>query len=343
MFAIGRAGYTWIYYSLYDPLTGNELNDKMKFLDVINMMLKNKANREINGVNASVFLDEYNMEYYLRQADRALKKYGRNRMSRSRMTGEQFYEKIHEMVDVANQIMNKTLVPNLFDLIPLKKDGTFQKARRIYIYDNGISYCETDSAGEYISGERIALAIVPYGINPWYEFMDMNEKVDEHRARLAITIVSGVRKLYPLLDRSLKIQNIKTKSTYIKQEDLKPGKIYKEKSGTEYLFLGGISIVSYPSTTPNLILTSKNKHIYGCEYLRVTKKVRDVLDGCNSLDEFLEKWAHVKLKTDNTEELGFSSRGRTSLRKFIEETSNPCPKGWIKVNMSGPNATPGLP
>ena len=105
--------------------------------------------------------------------------------------------------------MNQEKVPNLFDLIPLKKDSTFQKARRIYIYDNGISYCETDSSGEYITGRRIALAIVPYGINPWYEFMDMNEKVDEHRARLAITIVSGVRKLHPLLNKSLKIQDIK--------------------------------------------------------------------------------------------------------------------------------------
>lgn len=301
------------------------------------------AKKEIYNGDLSIFYDEENFNHYLVHAKKIKDVCGKSKLANTNITGEDYYRKIYELVKVANMIMNKEKAPNLFDLIPLKKDGTFQKARRIYIYDNGISYCETDSAGEYISGERIALAIVPYGINPWYEFMDMNEKVDEHRARLAITIVSGVRKLFPLLDRSLKVQNIKTKSTYIKQEDLKPGKIYKEKSGTEYLFLGGISIVSYPSTTPNLILTSKNKHIYGCEYLRVTKKVRDVLDGCNSLDEFLEKWAHVKLKTDNTEELGFSSRGRMSLRKFIEETSNPCPKGWIKVNMSAPNATPGLP
>lgn len=301
------------------------------------------AKKEICSGDLSIFYDEENFNHYLEHAKKIKDVCGKSKLANTNITGEDYYRKIYELVQVANMIMNKEKAPNLFDLIPLKKDGTFQKARRISIYDNGISYCESDSAGEYISGERITLAIVPYGINPWYEFMDTNEKVDEHRARLAITIVSGVRKLYPLLDRGLKIQNIKTKSTYIKQEDLKPGAIYKEKSGTEYLFLGGISIVSYPSTFPNLILTSKHKHIYGCEYLRVTKKVKDVLDGCNSLDEFLEKWAHVKLKTGVTEELGFSSRGRTSLRKFIEETSNPCPKGWIKVNMSGPNATPGLP
>ena len=298
------------------------------------------AKKEICSGDLSIFYDEENFNHYLEHAKKIKDVCGKSKLANTNITGEDYYLKIYELVQVANMIMNKEKAPNLFDLIPLKKDGTFQKARRIYIYDNGISYCESDSAGEYISGERITLAIVPYGINPWYEFMDMNEKVDEHRARLAITIVSGVRKLYPLLNRSLKIQDIKTRSTYIKQSDLKPGRIYKEKSGTEYLFLGGISIVLRDVT--RTILTTKCKHIDGCDYLRVTKKVRDLLDGCDSLDEFLEKWAHVKLKTDNTDELGFSSRSRTSLRKFVDEVENACPKGWVKVNIDGPNATPGL-
>lgn len=298
------------------------------------------AKKEIYGAGLSIFYDEENFNHYLEHAKKIKDVCGKSKLPDTNITGEDYYRKIYELVKIANMIMNQEKVPNLFDLIPLKKDSTFQKARRIYIYDNGISYCETDSSGEYITGRRIALAIVPYGINPWYEFMDMNEKVDEHRARLAITIVSGVRKLHPLLNKSLKIQDIKTRSTYIKQSDLKPGRIYKEKSGTEYLFLGGISIVL--RDVPRTILTTKCKHIDGCDYLRVTKKVRDLLDGCDSLDEFLEKWAHVKLKTDNTDELGFSSRSRTSLRKFVDEVENACPKGWVKVNIDGPNATPGL-
>ena len=298
------------------------------------------AKKEIYGAGLSIFYDEENFNHYLEHAKKIKDVCGKSKLPNTNITGEDYYRKIYELVKIANMIINQEKVPNLFDLIPLKKDGTFQKARRIYIYDNGISYCETDSVGEYITGRIIALAIVPYGINPWYEFMDMNEKVDEHRARLAITIVSGVRKLYPLLDRNLKIQDIKTNATYIKQSDLKPGRIYKEKSGTEYLFLGGISIVLRDGPCP--YLTSKRKHIDGCDYLRVTKKVRDLLDGCDSLDEFLERWAHAKLKTDNTDELRFSTRSRTCLRKFVEEVDNPCPKGWDKVNIVGPNATPGL-
>lgn len=302
--------------------------------------MKYMAKKEIYGAGLSIFYDELSFNEYLKQAEEIRKRYGKGRLPDTSITGEQYYDKIQELVNVAEMIMNKQLLPNLFDLIPLKKDGTFKKDARIYIFENGIQACAPDMAREYISGTRVALAIVPYGVNPWYELMDITEVTNERRARLAITTISGVRKIYPLLDRNLKIQDIKTNATYIKQSDLKPGRIYKEKSGTEYLFLGGISIVLRDEPCP--YLTSKRKHIDGCDYLRVTKKVRDLLDGCDSLDEFLERWAHAKLKTDNTDELRFSTRSRTCLRKFVEEVDNPCPKGWDKVNIVGPNATPGL-
>lgn len=298
------------------------------------------SKKEIHSGDLSVFYDDFNFTEYLKHATEIKDAFGAHNLPDMKITGIDYYNKINKIVDVANQVMNKHILPNLFELIPLKKDGTFKKGTRIYIYENGISGCITAKSREYITGAGLALAIIPYGINPCYEFIDTKEIVNEHRARLAITTVMGVRKIYPLLSRSLKIQDIKTRSTYIKQSDLKPGRIYKEKSGTEYLFLGGISIVL--RDVPRTILTTKCKHIDGCDYLRVTKKVRDVLDGCDSLDEFLEKWAHVKLKTDNTDELGFSSRSRTCLRKFVEEVANPCPKGWDKVNIVGPNATPGL-
>ena len=147
----------------------------------INLMAK----KEIYGAGLSIFYDEENFNHYLEHAKKIKDVCGKSKLPDTNITGEDYYRKIYELVKIANMIMNQEKVPNLFDLIPLKKDSTFQKARRIYIYDNGISYCETDSSGEYITGRRIALAIVPYGINPWYEFMDMNEKVDEHRARFS--------------------------------------------------------------------------------------------------------------------------------------------------------------
>lgn len=298
------------------------------------------SKKEIHSGDLSVFYDDFNFTEYLKHATEIKDAFGAHNLPDMKITGIDYYNKINKIVDVANQVMNKHILPNLFELIPLKKDGTFKKGTRIYIYENGISGCITAKSREYITGAGLALAIIPYGINPCYEFIDTKEIVNEHRARLAITTVMGVRKIYPLLSRSLKIQDIKTNATYINQSDLKPGKIYKEKSGTEYLFLGGISIVA--RTEPCPYLTSKTRHINGCDYLRVTKKVKDTLDGCDSLDEFLEKWAHLKLKTDDTDGLGFSSRSRTSQRKFVEEVDNPCPRGWVHVNMSGPNATPGL-
>lgn len=298
--------------------------------------------KEISSSGLSLFYDEYNFSHYINEAKMLKDKYGKSKIAGINISGEEYYNRICELNTIANDIMDKKILTNIFDLIPLKKDRTFQKSRRVYLFDNGISYFEPDRGGEYISGKRIALAIVPYGINTWFEYLDMAEVVDKHRARIAITIVFGIRKIYPLLDKSLKVNDIKSKVTYINQADLEPGAIYKEKSGTEYLFLGGIHIVERLSTKPYHFLTSKDKHIDGCKYLKVNKKVKDLLDDCESLDEFLEKWAKVKLK-ENYDEMGFSERVHTCLRKFIEKTSYPCHKRWVNVNISGPHATPGLP
>lgn len=329
--------------SSFEPSTGKLTHEFLNKNQILFILFSEaKTPKEIYGPKASIFLDEYNLNYYMDNAKKILAKYGKDKLPNVNITGEDYYKKMEEMVNVAHLIMDKKLVPDIFDLIPLKKDRTFQKSRRVYLFDNGISYFEPDSGGVYISGKRIALAIVPYGINTWFEYLDMAEVVDKHRARIAITIVSGIRKIYPLLDKSLKVNDIKSKVTYINQADLEPGAIYKEKSGTEYLFLGGIHIVERLSTKPYHFLTSKDKHIDGCKYLKVNKKVKDLLDDCESLDEFLEKWAKVKLK-ENYDEMGFSERVHTCLRKFIEKTSYPCHKRWVNVNISGPHATPGLP
>lgn len=205
MFSVGQVGYSWIFYSLYDSKTGEELKDNLSVADVINMLLKNKSYKEIRGPHASVFLDEYNIEYYLRQADRALKKYGENRMTGSRMTGNQFHEKINEMVDVANQIMNKKLLPNLFDSIPIKKDGTFQSNKKIYLFENGTNSFMDENI--YPKPFRLALCIVPHGTWEGYSEYDKSEIVSKYRARLAIVELKILNKSKVLLDRDLSVRS----------------------------------------------------------------------------------------------------------------------------------------
>lgn len=328
--------------SSYEASTGklkHEFLDEKQLLQICLNPATKKM--EINDGKTTIFLDEYNLRFYMDDAKKVLRTYGKDKIPDMSITGEQYYQKIKEMYDVAYQIMNKQLLPNIFDLIPLKKDRTFQANRRIYIYENGVS-C-------YEHGYKIALCIVPDETVEFRDEYDMSEDANEYRARLAISFIMGVKKANILLDRDLKIQDIKKKVRYLKQEDLNVGAIYKEKNGAEFLFLGRIAL-SYEFTRDYTLYVhpleyTDCKPIKYYYYIKVTKKIREIIDKSKNLDEFLELLANEKLKV-SFDDFGFSVRRDTvaAPRKFVEETSFPFEgKGWVNVNKFGVHATPGLP
>ena len=328
--------------SSFEAATGRLTHEFLDEKELLQICLNPpKTVKEIYGPNASIFLDEYNMEYYLDEAKRILAKYGKGKIPNSSLTGEKYYQKIKQMVDIAHMIMNKEQLPDIFDLIPLKKDGTFQANRRIYIFENGLS--------NYEHGYRIALCIVPDETVEFRDEYDMSEIVNKHRARLAIAFIMGVKKANILLDKDLNIQDIKKKTRYLKQEDLNVGAIYKEKNGAEFLFLGRIAI-SYEFTRNGTLYLhpleyTDCKPIKYYYYLKVTKKIRELIDKSKNLDEFLELLANEKIKI-SYDDFGFSIRRDTATapRKFVEETSFPFKgKGWVNVNKFGVHATAGLP
>lgn len=73
----------------------------------------------------SIILDNDGINKYRKIAQQLQLKYGNQTMLSSNLTGNQYYNKIEEIINVATQIINKNLIPNIFDVIPLKKDGTF--------------------------------------------------------------------------------------------------------------------------------------------------------------------------------------------------------------------------
>lgn len=328
--------------SSYEASTGklkHEFLDEKQLLQICLNPATKKM--EINDGKTTIFLDEYNLRFYMDDAKKVLRTYGKDKVPDMSITGEQYYQKVKEMYDIAYQIMNKQLLPNIFDLIPLKKDRTFQANRRIYIYENGVT-C-------YEHGYKIALCIVPDETVEFRDEYDMSEDANEYRARLAISFIMGVKKANILLDRDLKIQDIKKKVRYLKQEDLNVGAIYKEKNGPEFLFLGRIAI-SYEFTRNGTLYLhpleyTDCKPIKYYYYIKVTKKIREIIDKSKNLDEFLELLANEKLKV-SFDDFGFSVRRDTvaAPRKFVEETSFPFEgKGWVNVNKFGVHATPGLP
>lgn len=130
----------------------------------------------------------------------------------------------------------------------------------------------------------------------------------------------------------------------MKQEDLNVGAIYKEKNGAEFLYLGRLA-VSYENNRiwQHALEYTDNNPIQYYHYVKITKKIRDIIDKSGNLDEFLENLAKDQLKTSYCD-FNFSRRRYTTPRKFIEETSFLFKgKGWVNANKFGAHATAGLP
>lgn len=232
-------------YTVFDPSTGKQMHNLCTVEQVINMMLRPPMQlKEISNDKVSVFLDEINLNYYKNLADEILHTYGNNRLPDQTMTGQQFFDRINELIQVANDIMDKKLVPDLFQCIPLKKNGTFQADRKIILYQNNCNYIHQMDALEYPSALKLVLCIVPHDTLEYEQVYDLVEPVHEKRARVAIVFMDAPRKLFALLDSNKQVQDIVTKATYLKDNQVLAGNIYRTKSGTEFLYIGCCDIIS---------------------------------------------------------------------------------------------------
>lgn len=248
---------------------------------------------EITNGTVTVRLDEYNMKKMLDKARAMKSQYGANKVVTwmdprdpsekvyASYTGDKYCERVEKMVDVAYRVMSGELVPDLLERLPLKKDGTFKQDQTIVIFDGKISDAATYDY--YTSGDKMCL-----GITTGDDYYSENKgavRVGENTGRLAIITLNTTRKLYPLLNEELEIQDIKTKTRYLKQDEVKLGSVYAEKSGTKYLY------VKVDDSRPDCVACSSSFHYY----VRYTKKVEQAVKDCETLEELQDVLGDMEL------------------------------------------------
>lgn len=304
---------------IYDAATGEKLQKFLNSKECIKYLLQNQTQYpEISDGTNSIYLDEYNIQKALCAAQKIQQTYGDSKISDSNITGDDYLLRIKQLIGIAYGIIHNNLVSNIFDLLPLKKNGTFPIKRKIVIYKNNITRASSEDG--YVSSTQIALCIQTHGSESWFDHHDPKEEVNPHRARLIITSIDSAKKIYPLLDENLHVQDIKSKTSYLPNDQIQAGHIYQEKSGTEYLYLGNISIQSTKTAT---FQTTCKCGIYTAHhYIRATKKIKDLLSKVKSLDELLEIITNEKCKTYFDSPQEFMSV-REKPRKFVKESGNP--------------------
>ena len=109
---------------------------------------------------------------------------------------------------IAEKIIKKEMIPNIFDLIPIKKDGTFQVNRTIPIFSNGIGRTYSfDAGGDYYSEKaRIQLCIISECES--LSDCDVLEDISRSRGRLIIRSRDNVPKR-ELLNPDMTVNNLR--------------------------------------------------------------------------------------------------------------------------------------
>lgn len=272
--------------------------------------------KEIRRNGLSIFLDEYNLAEYLKKAQSAQRQFGSNRVEGMSIRGNTYLKRMEQLIEVAHDIMDGKILPNLFDMIPIRKDGKFPKHRRIVIFENGIWHWIT---------EPTALCILTQDTPEKY--CDNTKHVTQTQARLAITRFTPGTKIRPLLNRRLDIQTQIPRVTYLKDNEIQPGGIYEEKYGDQYLYLGKISTEYIAENQQEFTVDYPRHH-----YLKVTRELKKIIQQSKSLDDVLRG-----LATERPVFLyiGFEFSTRIHPRKFVKECETPFIKQpWKNINTS---------
>lgn len=277
--------------------------------NAVSVFLRKNKYSEITNGKVSIYLDEFNVKCWKDAAEKVAEYYGSNIIPESNLTGVQYKQKVEKMIDVAYGIMDGSVAPDIFNQIPLKKDGTFQADRTIPVFSNGIGYADTyigANSNSYIDACGVQLCIFAerseFGHEP--TDYDQTEFCSKTRAKLVIRKRNGIVKKY-LLNADISVNDIISKAKNLKDTDVKPGSVYAEKSGTEYLYLGR---VDYD------FKHSKSGHYV---YIRYTKKIQALIDKAkdnevSSLNDF-----NVNVLLPDADKFTFSRRDNA--RKFVKK------------------------
>lgn len=287
-------------------------------------------------VTASIFLDEHNLDIYLEEAKRIQAEYGSNEIgciahgdryaTYVDITGNEYLERTEKTIQAAYDIMSGKLLPDIFARIGLK-DGTFVHNRRITVFKNGIRFnMLSERYPDYT--EEMALCVTTMGKHEMsaysYDRYDKSKELaDNKTARLAITKVDGSNRICPLLTEDMRVNGL-TQMRYLRQNEIKPGCIYQEKDGKEYLFLGRIGIVK----DGYMVKKDKFRWERCIHCIRITEETTAMIEEAESLEDFLRIYIKSQVKT-NLDKPYFYQTGPQ--RKFIKETGSPFAGSWYSV------------
>lgn len=235
---------------------------------------------------------------------------------------QQYKQEINRLQNLMEHIVDS--YPDrldIFQCLPLTKAGKFNNAQNTLIAD---SKCTT---ANLFPGERTMYPekrTVQLRLMPYYDSEDAfirNQKMENVR-ELRLDWYDAIRKTTPVFDVDENPSAPKTtRMSYLKDTDIKPGFVYEEKSGTQFLVLEGMQfgaryIYQQQDENPHgtrVIWYGMTNHVY----VRWTKKLESALSGTSDFNTF----CHIM--ADSSKDSPWTFRSDVSVRdnprKFVKE------------------------
>ena len=146
---------------------------------------------------------------------------------------------VDRLCKLAEYIVSPESKLNIFEYLPLTKTGDFPKNQNILIATSkqgyGISYAGASS--DYPVSQKLQIRLIPAYASDMDFIYDrrMNDTVI-----MKVDLFDAIRKQEPIFDENGKPHKvIVTRATYLKDAEILPGRVYEEKTGTQYLCITG--------------------------------------------------------------------------------------------------------
>lgn len=206
-----------------------------------------------------------------------------------------YISEMTRLTDLADRIVRHDDL-DVFRYLPTTKAGAFAKNKNILLTD---TKCSQTYNGEYFSKKSLQLRLEW----PWCVPDNVRKTVNtDNLMVLRIEMYDASKKMEPVFDGHGDPHVVtQTKASYLKPGDLIPGHVYREKSGTEYLYLGIIPVktelfLAKDGEYPDGVVPSEGDvcNFSGSYvHIRWTAKLKDAIGRPKDLTDFLTAYTDI--------------------------------------------------
>ncbi len=233
------------------------------------------------------------------------------------ITISEYQKEIDRLVKLALNIINGTLGANIWDYLPYTKTGKFSKTGNVLLATSGITDVWNS---DFFSLKTMDLQLVPVSYDQKTDpsTIKVPEDIlkpmsgDGTTLYIELGYYSRNKKAEPIFDENGTPRRIeKTRNSYLKEDEIRPGCVYTDAKGNDFLYLGHLWMdkSSSGNRSDNTVYTDRQSYLNSRKrketleyranrhpdmgkgyfmYMKMTKKNEELIKSSQNIGELLK-------------------------------------------------------